>query len=482
MTICQLQNLSRSLLLASFCGAFLAGCSGAKQVVVSEEKLIKPQWHKLPLRFADRDMDDNYTTHPFFDVASGVENKGSDEAPKIKMRYFVSTPVESKYQYNLDVYSGRLYRDHAYCPTDDIWDFYRGDVLLPNFSQGFVPRVYDERGAPQRLFIFSDKSHVEFKHHPTHYDEAQIIGSIILESCENFPCDRNEKWKPSQILIGVHPKDSTFGQIETFTALKSKLDWSYTRVMVVNMNGVHSIGGKNFPAYRIAKELNAKDTWFYFQKKSNRLSNEKMLELVKWRESCTKLYDSLWEESEKIRKLPRGQADSFLKLFQNFYLKDSETFYACQKLVRPGNIVEDNRRHWFFAYIQAFVLLEKNGFYFNCTDNAWAYNPKVDETRYFVNQSNELKRCRSRDFEKAFDQAINGMSLMKNQINRQFRFIEYDNYRGGSHQKIYGWVGTESRSLACKYDSKNATSIPFDIFPQDVVWETFKYDDDRIIQ
>lgn len=479
MRICQLQNMSKLLLLAIFCTTHLIGCAGNVVEEKTPEAAIIPQWQKLPLRFAHRDMSDNFIAHPFFDIDPQVNLKND----KLTANYFISTPEKSQFQYEIDLYSGQLVRAREFCPQKDIWEFYSGDVNQPNFTQGTLPRVYDEYQKPMKIIILSEKGLLPlFKLQPTTYDEARIMGSIILDQCETFPCSQRSKWKGTQVLVGMSAKDPRVNSIESFSDLKDILDWNYVRAMLVNMNGYHRVGSKTYPSYRIRKELNLSDTWEYFQKKSKIYNNDKMSETVKWRDECLKMYDSLWTETEKIRALPRGQADEFLKLFIDFYVKESEKFYTCQQIVRPANIIENNRRLWFFSYIQAFFLLERNGFYFSCQDKAWAYNPKVDDTKYYNNQLGELSRCRARDLEKAFDQAINGLSLMRNQTSRQYRFIEYDNMRGGSHQKIFGWVNSQVQNYSCQNSSLAQTQSLFDIFPQDVVWETFKQDEDKVVQ
>ena len=477
MSICQLHFRVKKIILSLLLVSATFGCATKQSNdVVVDERVIRPSWLKLPLRFADRDKDDNFLAHPFFDVEPAYYKEDS----VFNIRFVVTTPVESPFQYELDLYSGKLYRSREYCAQDDVWEFYKGHIEKPNFTQGIVPRIFDQTNSPQRVIILSGKDQVQpFKLLPTHYDEARIIGSMVMDTCESFPCDRPEKWTPTQILVGVVAADPKMAHIKSFMDLKSKVDWSYTKAMLTNMFGTYSVGGKIYPAYRITKELNAKDTKAHFDKNATIVNVKKMEE---WRMDCLRLYDSMWSEAQKIRAMKNGQSDAFLKYFKDFYAKNSQNFYGCQKLVRPANINEDYRRLWFFTYIQAFTLLEKNGFFYNCHNNAWAFNPKVDCEKYFNNQNSELARCRSKDFEKSFDQAINGMSLMKAQTNRHFRFVEYDNGKGGSHQKIYGWIQGKTTHHACVGKAQGPQSVSFDIFPQDVTWESFKVDGDRTVR
>lgn len=477
MSICQLQIITKRLLLTTITGFLLFGCSTPKQVEKKvDNRVIQPNWLKLPLRFADHDMDDNPIIHPFFDL-DPVSSQSKEN--QFKLRYFVSTPFDGAFEYNIDLYSGRLYQERAYCPQEDVWEAYKGNVNRPNYTQGFVPRIFNQAKSPQQIIVISGPENIQpFKYSPSHYDEARIIGSMIIESCESFPCDRKEKWHSTQILVGVSPTDASLATVTKFSELKNKVDWNYLRAMLVNQQGTFKIGGKDFPSARISRELNTQDTKDYFDKNSTLVNMQKLEE---WRVGCMKLYDSIWETSEKIREQKSGQADSFLKFFKEFFDKDSEQFYGCQKLVRPGNINENYRRHWFFSYIQAFMILEKNGFFYSCNDKTWAYNPKVDDEKYFNNQSSELARCRSKDFEKSFDQAINGMSLMKQQTNKSFRFVEYDSVHGGSHQKIYGWIPGRTTNFTCVGSKKGKVEQSEEIFPQDVIWEHFKVDEGKTV-
>ncbi len=464
MRICQLINLSIAI--------FLVSCAAPKVEDKHDERLIHAQWLKVPQRFALRDKDDNYLTHPFFDVDPAFKKD------KRTIHFFITTPEDSDFKYNLDLYSGRLYKEHNYCPMDDVWDFYKGEIEKPNFTQGIIPRTYDENSNPQRIVIFGDKNLIEkFKFHPTNFDNAKIVGSVLLDACENYPCDSKSKWKSSQILLAVSPHDDSFSRVNLLNELKSKVDWTYVKGMLSNQDGVHQIGKYFYPAFRISKELSLDETIQYFEKHSQPV---KMEELTKWREDCFKLYDDVWAQSEKIRGEKLNQQDKFLKMFKEFYKKNSNQFYACQKLVRPGTINDDTRRLWFFSYLQAFTNLEKNNFYYSCGEKSWQYNPKVDDGHFFNDPNKELERCHARDFEKSFDQAINGLAVMRNQISKSFHFIEYDSGHGGSHQKIYAWIPTSGLSLNCK--TKSIKENQFDLFPQDVVWQSFSSEDDKTIK
>lgn len=473
MRICQLQNILSSIFIISF----LSGC-GTHEVTPANlakknDQVITPGWYKLPLRFTHMDKDDSYLLNPFFDL----NPKMSEDRRWVN--YFTIVPEQSSYKYNFDLYSGKLYKDRDYCPVDDVWNGYSGDVMKPNFTQGIVPRIYSDKNmTPQKIMIFSDPQFLgTFKLSPTNYEIGKIVGSVILESCESFPCDSKAKWNPTQILIAINPDDPKFSAVENLSEVKKIVDWSYVKAILVNQDGVHRVGNKSNPAFRVSKELGFEESMNYFEKHS---TTANLKELNTFREGCFKLYDDIWSSEEKIRKEKSDQQRHFLSFFKDFYKKNSDQFYKCQQLVRPANINENDKRLWFFTYLQAFTNLEKNGFYYSCADKSWFYNPKIDGERYMNDPIKELEKCRARDFEKSFDQAINGISLMRNQINRSYRFIEYDTAHGGSHQKIYGWILEGNKTSVCKYEKNKENQ--FDVFPQDVVWQSFTPDDSSQIK
>ena len=473
MRLCQLQKILEGLFLLTF---FLA-CSTPKVKMLHEEKTIEASWQKAPQRFAHReynfrklDREEIIVTHPFFDIAPGI----NVEHRLINM--FTTIPEDSFFKYNFDLYSGMLYKDHDYCPTSDIWKNYSGDLIQPNFIQGIVPRVYDERQLPQKIILFSDKNQKEnFKLLPTTYNTVRIIGSIVIDVCDKYPCDLPSKWSPSQILVAVDPFSIAYSNVQTLSEVKKKVNWKYVESILVNQDGVHQLGSHYFPANRLSREFNLDETYSYFKKNSKQVNME---DLESFRGKCFKLYDEIWEKSESIRQGKTKQQQAFFNYFKEFYEKSSGQFYQCQKLFRPASINDNDKRLWFFTFLQAFTNLEKNGFYYNCSNNAWNYNSQIDEGHYLIDQNKELTKCHAGKFEKAFDLSINALALMKNQVDKGYRFIEYDTQHGGSHQKIYGWIEDKKKVYICN-NSNNDNLIDF--FPQDVVWSGFLPDNDVII-
>jgi hypothetical protein len=182
----------------------------------------------------------------------------------------------------------------------------------------------------------------------------------------------------------------------------------------------------------------------------------------------------MWRDVGRIRSSVFVQKEKFFDTFKDFYMHDAEKFFNCQKLVRPANVNEDIERNWFFTYIQAFMLLEKNGYYYSCESGTWNYKPQKDFHTFVTNQLKEIRLCKPSDFEKMFDRAVNYILVLKNQGQKFYRYVEYDSQLGGSHQKIFSWLTETNKRLPC--DKENISS---EIFPTDVFWPAFKADEPK---
>jgi inorganic pyrophosphatase len=482
---CQMENIIRIFLVSSF----LTSCSYfdrwktpevtdsnplAQTVSIAETKPIEvnntitPKWYNIPLRFTLGEQDDKLAVHPFFDAQAYLpEQKQAD-----LINYILTTPEDSSYKYSMDLFSGKIFRDRDYCAQKDIWDSYEGEIFKPNFSLGIIPQTYDQDQSPLQIMVYSSSPDRSFKFDPTptKFATARILGSVTVEYCESYPCDSKEKWAPSQYIVGVNNDDPGFTSVQSINELKEKVDWNYSRAFLVNEGGVHSMGLKAYPAYRITKILNKDRTLIFLKDKAIKLN---LAELTKWRETCFSLYDQIWTKAEEIRNGDSAdKPDEFFQYFKEFYKTSSDDFYKCQKLIRPANINENSNRHWFFTFLLAVVNLEKNGFYYNCQEKSWAYNPKLDDQHFLNDHLKEMERCRAKYFEKMFDQAINGLGLVKNHHNKTFRYIEYDSGIGSTHQKLYSWTISPNRSYTCKQKTESRDN-EFENFPHDVVWDAF---------
>ncbi len=462
MRICQLEKLLSLIILVPY---VLVSCSQVETNTQVKESTIKPNWLKLEKDFALRGNDDEFLIHPFFDVYNEWDKES-------KINYIALMPEGSPFQYDLDMLSGSLYKVRNFCQTKDIWEKYKGKIERPNSIVGLVPRYLDSKNRPVKILVFTDQKN-KFEYSVKKFHSSRIIGSILLEECSAFPCANKDRWNQSQLLIGIDSEDKKYSEVETLKDLKNEVDWDYTKAFIVNSNGSHRVGEKWFPAYRINSELNIVETKKYF---FQNVSEINILDKMKFRDKCVALYKEMWRRTELIRASERMQQEEFHSFFKEFYRDNSKEYYECQKIVRPANINEDHERHWYFTFISAFTMLEREGLYYSCYEKGWSYNAKIDEGKYYIDQNKEIHRCRPRDFEKSFDRAINGMSLLKHQLNREFRYLEYDSALGGTHQKLFSWIVQDMKKIPCEKVDEDR-----DYFPQDVVWKNFKEDEDKTI-
>ena len=347
-----------------------------------------------------------------------------------------------------------------------MWTSFEEPINKPNFSLGIIPRIYNQQRFIQKIIVFNEiNEDTKLPLLPAHFNQARVVGSVILQYCNQYPCNTQKKWSSTQILVGVDSEDSKYSEIKNLSELKKVVNWPYMKAFVENQYGTHMIGKKSYPAYRLKAELNYEETLSFFKKASYNINISKLLD---WRKGCFALYDSLWDQAQKIRTVKNGQQEAFYDLFKAFYIRDFEKYLSCQKIVRPANINENVDRHWFFAFIQAFANLEQTGFYYSCKGDSWALNTPIDAENFITSEVKELKLCLPSDFEHMFNHAINAMTSMQNQLNQSYRYIEYDTQQGGTHQKLYSWILEHNKKLSCD----NTQGSP-EIFPEDILWQAF---------
>jgi len=222
------------------------------------------------------------------------------------------------------------------------------------------------------------------------------------------------------------------------------------------------------------------------------------------RKNCHKLYDYMWESVKQIRSNRLLKTDNeltnfnqklksrnvvsdevfietkqekivkdFTSFFTYWYKNYSERYYTCSKFVRASNINHDLDRHWFFTYMTMYIKLEKMGNVFNCPRRAWFINPlKLDNTRSY-DPEKERGKCDDEDLDRAFDTAINQLSGLMQKGSEYFKYIEYNNVEGGSHEKIYSFVNFTGKRMQCANKKENERPSTGELYPRDVEWRPF---------
>jgi len=440
------------------------------------QNIIKANWLNLTTEHSFKEISFNKETnkeleeiipHPFYDLEfNGLSKK--------IIQYYPVTLKNSPIHYDFDLLSGNRYKVRNYCKFSDTWKAFRGDLELPNYTEGIVPRVFDQQKKPMKIIVFSEEviqypkqKNVKF------FESAKILGSVLIEECDSYPCNIKEKWRKSQVLVAVGAEDTKLSKFENLNDLKAEIDWEYAKAYLVNNKGAHQLGNNFLPAFRIVSELGGKESIDYFEKNSTVIDFKN--ELIA-RESCINLQDEIWNDFLKIKKLEHFQKDKFKDFLIHFIMNQKDQFSNCDRIVRSSNINISHEKHWFFAFLSLFTNLEKEGLYYNCSSSGWFFNPKLDDGKFYVSQVKEIEKCSEKDVEKSFDQAINALGSMKNQLNKYYKYIEYDSGQGGSNEKIYNWIKFDNRKLSCE-----PIKSTFDFFPQDVVWQQLKDDEEKVV-
>ena len=488
---------------------------GSKEKTSTTPRYIeaKPVWFDVPPRFSFKSPEGEKDTHAFFDL-SPYKTKEDDG-----INYFLLTPKGSEYGYDLDLVSGKPVRKYRYCEQTDVWKKYGGDIERPPYSEGVIPRLLDQINEPQKIWVFGSPTYLVKERGEFVYSQrARVVGGVVLQYCDNYPCVANSQWLSRMVLIGVNDDDPNMQKIKTLSELKKKVRWAYVKAFAQNGYGRAVNGNRDEPAYRLVGEIDAPKALDFAFKKGHYFSFKEINSL---RKNCFHLYDYMWKKSLEVRKNMRQkvtkekksladitkQADrlnklrnfglstvisderyevettkaekqiketrvsSFINFFNYFYKDYGERFRTCIRFVRPSTVNDNLERHWFFSYLANFFYLEKVGYYFSCNRGSWVENPILQngKRRFDLNAP---RNCSSKVFDSAFDMGVTVMAGLANGQRDHFKYLTYDFGEGGSHYKVYSWVFFNGKKLSCseKQEEKKREAL---IFPTDVTWKPF---------
>lgn len=479
--------------------------SCAKRTQQIKPVVAKPSWMATEKLYNDRSFDGEFLTHPFFDLvpfASKTDNS---------INFVMTTPVGSLSKYDIDLRSGKLYRTHQFCDQEDVWKKYSGNIYRPPFSEGFVPRLLDQLGTPQRVIVFGKRRYFqEYEISPTRSQRIRLVGGVLLQYCNTYPCRGYNKWQSRLLLIGVNPLDPDFKQVKNFNQLKKVVNWNEATAFIQNSNGRKLSGSEPRPSYRIVGNIGPKQS-FQIALDKGHLFQFKEMQTV--RKSCHALYDHIWNNAKAIRgyqehlKNPKTlkpinrkkvivkpdafsgnvvsaevlsdipnkvrqkelEIKDFSIFFKNFYSKYKDRYKTCQQFVRDTSINSDKERMWFFSYLTSFFNTEDSGYIYSCSRQAWVKNPINTSGKRLYSFKKRLRNCTAKEIDAAFDSSINIQAGLSSSLQEHFRFIQYDHGDGGSHQKLYSWVHDLGDGYVCDKDRR--AKLP--TFPQDITWKNF---------
>ncbi len=405
--ICRLGHLFALCFLISCAGAeyeakkALKGINPLKPSTNSEKfedesvSNYLPTWYDAPKKFSSTDREGKLDRHLFFDPSPSIKKENRT------LNFIVITPVDSETSYRIDPTSGKRYRHHTYCEQDDIWGKYEGTVKRPNYTRGIVPRVVDSTGLPQEIIVFGNESfYKNYKHLNTH--RVRVVGGLILQDCPKGRCNSSSEWLTKLVLVAVDPRDKDYEKVTTLNSLKEKINWAYSKAFLENGEGRNLIVRTENPGFRIAGEVDSREAFNFSIFRSQNFDKEKAWEL---RNSCYKLYDHIWENLGDSTNEEKRKHD-FQTRFSFIYKKFAKEFDSCSDYVKVSNVNFEQDRHWFFVYYTVVMKMFHAGYYFNCTSNAWAHNPRGLDDEFYYDINDELKACKGADLDVMFDRAI----------------------------------------------------------------------------
>ncbi|MBF0298562.1 MAG: hypothetical protein HQK51_07575 [Oligoflexia bacterium] len=467
-----------------------------------------PEWFLNRQKGAFRDYKtygDLYV-HPFFDFQPNINYRDSS------VNFFVVTPINSKLNYDFDLSSGKRYLVSNFCRTQDVWSHYRGELFKPNFTEGIIPRILDQLTQPLRVIVFGGVNFYEIDHGVVSH-KVRVVGVLVLQSCTLLSCQNNEGWDSRTILVAVDPNDQLYSNIYDLNELKKNVDWEYTKAFIQNKGGVLNRDGKDSPAFRITSEIKDKEVLKNALKNSIFLNKE---ELVKIKKSCLRLYDYLWKSVLSLKwkydfqdkkkdltelkgtikkqknfsnnnnsnnkeivqtiKLLQEDAVIFKNNLISFHEKFADDYRTCIKYVKASDGIGNYYKHWYFTYIEAFYRLRELGYIYDCNVKDWKFEGNNKETK-FLTMGGKEKLCPPFVLDNAFVMIVPFIeTLIKNQ-KHSLKYIEYDNFPDGTHNKIFSWVDKPMYQTICEKDNDSQIKNELrdlSFFPTDVEWNSYE--------
>ena len=523
MDDCQ-YKMKNSFLLMLFFILYSCGSQPIKKINFVNDGNNTPFWLKVPERYSFKEWDNNFIFNPFFDFSPFLQvfetteekkrpaveedifdedeilieedNKQNPEEETLTvnpvesdnlLNYFIVTPYESEINYSFDIISGKHYSTGKFCKQDDVWKPGRRFVGKPEFVIGIVPRILDQLGLPQKIIVYGSSDNlkkIDVKSINLH--KAKIIGGVIEQYCEIYPCSKKNDWLSKQVLIGVAYDDSEFKGVNSIRDLKERVDWGYLKTFLEVYQGrtiKEVISYKKskamkqdmqWPAYRIFGEFD-RETAFNFLKTKGHVFNTNELETMK--NSCHKLYDVIKKEVSNIKATKVYKQGVFAKFFFEFFDKYSDRYQICSKYVRAANINFDNESHSFFTYLTGFVKLHQLGMIYVCGQKTWVKNVITSEGKLQFDVKNIYNYCTDEQIDIGFKLIPMAMKDKAKTNLIHFKYLTYDYGIIGTHNKIYSWVYDQGKINLCSdWESNKFANRRLEVFPNDILWQRFYKD------
>lgn len=439
--------------------------------------------------------------HPFFELDPQVDRK------KKEANVYITTYRGSQAVYDLNLPTGKLYKDHVRCQQKDIWESYKGDIYLPPFSEGLIPRFLDRSIEPQGVLVFglAAPEKKERLRSEERLHRVRIVGSLLFQFCSEISCTGKKGWSSRRLLVAV-PTDTTaspLGNIVELEELKNRVNWEEAMAYLQNYRGGMRLHQQTYPSYRVTAQNNARLAMNLLVKEARvflPLAQEKL------RKSCETLYDYTWnnlgilllapqEVTHKSGSVPESAVEKkefaqhpeakllkenwpgFVEAFKKYHHQFGSRFHTCTRYAPYGDIKESRERFWFMTFIDLFFKLEHLQHVYLCDRKSWAIS----------SNKAQIEECSQEALSSAFDKALARMKNLAGTGRPYYRFIEYDSGYGGSHSRLYSFVYENGKFPQCLQDVGHnrkllneglpsssiyePIQIPTELFPSDVSWK-----------
>ena len=477
LRLCQLKSLHFFLLTL-----LLSSCSWRKVEITAEpEPAISNQWFSVNKNHSLVDSKGEPVSHLLFD------NSPELNPNERTVNVLIVTPEGSPYAYELDMNSGQRYYSHSYCKQSDVWNSFSGSLNRPIFSIGYIPRMLDQLGEPQKVIVWSRRK--DFKNESAGKSQpVRLVGAYVEQICPEGNCLGKDNWLSKLVFVGIDAQDMSLVGLKDIKDFQNTIDWKTSKALLENINGRNFIGEQTFPSLRVGQLIPYEEAFDYFQKRSIHLSD---VELKKIQRGCHLLYDRLWEEVGKVRpedmpsktieelnakiKLKESLKEkklpsSFAARLQKFTKKYFNEVSTCEKFVYHGNLNRDPEAFWFLSYMGIYYRLHREGYFFDCGSRSWQRNIQDDRGRPIHDLKKEIDECGEQEIDMAMNYLPNFLKGLKADKNF-YRFIDYDNRSYGTHSKMYSWIRSKSNKFECRKDPNAEIHKKMNLFPEDIHWK-----------
>jgi len=389
----------------------------------------------------------------------------------------LTTPAGSPYRYEFHLPTGLVYRSERYCKQKDVWRSFKSSLTRPSFHEGFIPRLLDSTGRPQKILIFGGKPV-----HPFNFDRfskpvtVKVVGGIQEQYCRHHPCSKQGTWQSRMVLVGFDPMQSEFMGVKTFKKFKKVVDWKYAKSFIENSQGRTSsfydpaLERGDKPSYRVIGSFERNSAMNYAIK-SGHLFREK--EILTMKKSCDKLYSFIWQASKifkKTKKLHKVDGvhakKSFGTFFSSFFENYGGSYRTCSKFMGSTKREKNMGKIWFFSFLDGVFNLANMGYSYDCERKSWARNITQKKSLFL-----EKDQCKPEDVNDAFESAVTTLGILYRNKDHSYFYKTYDFGAGGTHQRIYSWIFNRGKNILCVNEKEKLSfEETQSSFPNDIRW------------